>query len=262
MKLEVRDFTCGYDPDHPVQRYLNFTVESGQVCCILGPNGCGKSTLFKSMLGLLPPLGGVVLADNSDISKWSAKKLASRIAFVPQTFDAMQFPFKVYEIVQMGRLNRIGLLGKPKGEDVLAAEEALEACGIYHLRDEIHSEISGGELQLVMIARALTQKPQLLILDEPTAALDYGNAVRVISKVRNLARDGYAVLMTTHSPDHAFMCNSQVVLLRKDELPICGQAQDVITDRNMRRAYGVNIKVVEYVNSNNEITRKCAPMFL
>ena len=176
-------------------------------------------------------------------------------------FVSTQFPYKVHEIVQLGRLNRIGLLGQPSDEDFYAAEEAMKACGIYHLRDEPYTDISGGELQMAMIARALTQRPQLLILDEPTAALDFGNAVRIIGKIRELAAEGFAVLMTTHSPDHAFLCNSQVVLLRKDDAPISGAPQDVITDRNMKRAYGVQIKIVEYVNANNEITRKCAPVF-
>ena len=140
-------------------------------------------------------------------------------------------------------------------------ENALDALGIWHLRNSYYTDISGGELQMAMIARALTQRPQLLILDEPTAALDFGNAVRIIGKIRELAAEGFAVLMTTHSPDHAFLCNSQVVLLRKDDAPISGAPQDVITDRNMKRAYGVQIKIVEYVNANNEITRKCAPVF-
>lgn len=261
MKLEVRDLTCGYDQDRPVQKYVNFTLESGQVCCILGPNGCGKSTLFKSMLGIIPALGGNVLIDNSDIRGWSSKKLGSVLAYVPQTQQGILFPYRVREVVQMGRLNKIGLLGQPRAEDCLAADQAMQAAGIHHLRDAYFTDISGGEQQLVMIARALTQAPQILVMDEPTAALDYGNAMRVIKKVRQLAENGFAVLMTTHSPDHAFMCNSQVMLLLKDEPPVAGSAKDVITDRNMKRAYGIDVRIVEYVNTNGEITRKCAPIF-
>jgi iron complex transport system ATP-binding protein len=259
VRLEVKDAHVGYD-DVIVQRYINFAVESGEVCCVLGPNGCGKTTLFKSILGLIPLKSGSCTIDGDDISKWSAKRLADTMAYVAQSHRA-PFPYKVRDIVLMGRINRVGSSGMPTIDDYNIADNAMADLGIYDLRDDIYTDISGGELQLVMIARALAQQPKILVLDEPTATLDYGNHVRVIDKIRHLAERGYAVVMTTHSPDHAFMCNSNVLLLQKDNPMKFGRAVDIITEKNMKQAYGVNIKIVEFVNTRGEIMRMCAPVF-
>lgn len=260
MKLEVRDARIGYKSDDSVQRNINFSLETGEICCVLGPNGCGKSTLFKSVLGLIPLQAGKVCVDGEDISKWSPKRLAETMAYVSQN-HIPPFPYQVRDVVLLGRANKLGKMGQPSEEDYEIVDNALNDMGVYDLRDEVYTDISGGQLQLVMIARALAQEPQILVLDEPTAALDYGNVVRVIDKVRELAAKGYGVVMTTHSPDHAFMCHSNVVLLQNAQPMKFGRAVDVITEKNMRAAYGVNVKIVEFVNTNGEITRMCAPVF-
>ena len=260
MKLEVRDLNCGYEKGEAVLRYINFSLETGHVCCILGPNGCGKSTLFKTVLGILPAQSGSVSIDGEDIKKWSASRLASVMAYVSQSHTP-PFPYQVKDVVMLGRVNKVGYLGQPTRNDYLIVENAMMDMGIYDLRDEVYTDISGGELQLVMIARALAQEPKMLVLDEPTAALDYGNVVRVIDKVRTLAERGYAVIMTTHSPDHAFMCDSNVVLLQKENPMKFGKAVDIITEKNMKQAYGVNVKIVEFVGTNGKVTRMCAPVF-
>lgn len=260
MKLEVRDAQCGYSKKDPTLSYVNFSVESGEVCSVLGPNGVGKSTLFKSILGLIPLIKGQVLIDGEDIAHWSAARMAETVAYVAQS-HIPPFPYQVKDVVMLGRVGKIGPMGTPTAEDYHIVENAMADMGVDHLRDKVYTDISGGELQLVMIARALAQQPRMLVLDEPTAALDYGNVVRVIGKVRELAAKGYAVVMTTHSPDHAFMCNSKVVLLQR-ELPMkFGDALDIITEKNMKQAYGINVKIVEFVTTNNEIMRMCAPVF-
>ncbi len=260
MKLEVRDAECGYNKKNPTLSYVNFTVESGEVCSVLGPNGVGKSTLFKSILGLIPLIKGQVLIDGEDIARWSPARMAQSVAYVAQS-HIPPFPYQVKDVVMLGRVGKIGPTGTPSVEDYRIVENAMADMGVDHLRDKVYTDISGGELQLVMIARALAQQPQMLVLDEPTAALDYGNVVRVIGKVRELAAKGYAVVMTTHSPDHAFMCNSKVVLLQR-ELPMkFGDAIDIITEKNMKQAYGINVKIVEFVNTHNEVMRMCAPVF-
>ncbi len=260
MRLEVQDAHCGYVQGEAVQRYVNFSVESGEVCCMLGPNGCGKSTVFKSILGLIPLQSGRVMVDGENISKWSPSRMADTMAYVSQSHTP-PFPYQVKDVVLLGRINKVGYMGQPSANDYHIVENAMMDMGIYELRDKVYTDISGGELQLVMIARALAQQPQVLVLDEPTAALDYGNVVRVIDKVRSLAERGYAVIMTTHSPDHAFMCNSNVVLLQKDNPMKFGRAVDIITEKNMKQAYGVNVKIVEFVNTKDEIMRMCSPVF-
>ena len=258
--LEIQDLTCGYEKDKPLVRYVNCRVVEGKIYSILGPNGCGKTTFLKTIVGLLPPLEGAVLFDGENIARWSPARFATVAAYVPQ-IHTPPFPYTVKDLVMLGRMGRMGGSAHPTQRDHFIVENALELLGISHLRSELYTDISGGELQLVLIARAIAQEPRLLVLDEPTASLDYGNAVRVIKRIRVLADEGYAVVMTTHSPDHAFMCHSDVLLLQPGFPMRSGSAFDVITEKNMRQAYGVTTKIVEFVDSHNEIMRKCAPIF-
>ena len=261
MKLQITDASVGYDKNAPLQRHVDFSVQSGEVCCVLGPNGCGKTTLVRTILGMQPLLAGAITMDGSDVTRWSASKLADAVAYVAQRHDRT-FPFTVREVVLMGRINRVGgATDQPGPDDYAVVDNAMNDMGIWHLRDEPYSDVSGGELQMVMFARALAQEPRMLVLDEPTAALDYGNAVRVISKVRKLARMGYGVLMITHNPDHAFMCGANVALFTKRAPMRFGEAEQIITRRNIKEAYGIDVKLVEFVHDNGRIVRMCAPEF-
>ncbi len=261
MKLIVRDASVGYDADKPVQKLVNFSVSNGEVCCVLGPNGCGKTTLVKTILGLNPLLSGSITIDGSDVTQWSASRLSEQVAYIAQN-HAQAFPFQVKDVVMLGRINRTrSVSGKPSRQDYNIVENAMAEMGILHLRDRPYSDISGGELQMVMFARALAQQPEMLIMDEPTAALDYGNAVRVIEKVRELADSGYAIVMITHNPDHAFMTGANVALFMRNRNMIFGSAFEVITRENIQDAYGVNVKLVEFTHDNQEIMRMCAPEF-
>ena len=261
MKLLVSDATIGYDANKPLQKHVNFSVENGEVCCILGPNGCGKTTLVNTVLGTTPLLAGSITLDGSDVTRWSAAELARKVAFVAQRHN-QPFPYLVKDVVMLGRLSKTeSMSGKPSTHDHNIVENALEEMGIRHLRDVPYSDISGGELQLVMFARALAQEPQLLIMDEPTAALDYGNAVHVIEKVRELADGGYGIMMITHNPDHAFMTRANVALFMRNRDMKFGTAYDIITRANISDAYGVNVKLVEFVHDNQEVMRMCAPEF-
>ena len=258
MRLELQNVSFGYDPRHPLQSNLTFTVETGEICCVLGPNGCGKSTLFKAILGVLPITRGKITIDNADLSRYGARKLSQYLSFVAQTHDP-PFPYKVRDVVMLGRANRVGYLRQPTAKDYQIAEQAMHDLGIFDLRDRVYTDLSGGQLQLVLIARALVQQPSILMLDEPAAALDFGNAVRVLSIVKKLSELGYGVLMTTHSPDHAFLCDAKVVLLQKDGPCRSGRAVDVVTERTMRASYGVDVKVVEFVSDTGIIVRRCSP---
>lgn len=261
MRLQLSDVSVGYAASDPVQKWVNFSVESGEVCCVLGPNGCGKTTLVKSVLGLLPLLAGSITVDGDDVTKWSAARLSSCMAYVAQRHE-QPFPFQVKDVVMTGRTAKVkGFGGQPTREDYNIVENAMDSMGIYHLRDVPYLDISGGELQMVMFARALAQQPQMLILDEPTAALDYGNAVRVIEKVREMAANGFAVLMITHNPDHAFMTGANVALFTKAAPVKFGSAMQIITRENIKEAYGINVKLVEFVHDNQEVMRMCAPEF-
>ena len=261
MKLVVRDATVGYPHGKPLQSRVNLSVAGGEVCCILGPNGCGKSTLVKTILGLNPLMDGSITFDGEDMTRWSAKELSQQVAYVAQN-HRQPFPFLVKDVVMLGRTGKLASLGgQPSRKDKNIVENAMEDMGIRHLRDVPYVDISGGELQLVMFARALAQEPSLMILDEPTAALDFGNAVRVIDKIRHLAQSGYGVLMVTHDPDHAFMTQANVALFKKNKPMVFGSAYDIINRTNIQDAYGVNVKLVEFTHDNQEIMRMCAPEF-
>ena len=261
MKLVIRDAAIGYNPAQPLQRDVNLTLSSGEVCCVLGPNGCGKSTLIQTVLGMQPLLAGTITLDGRDLTRASAAELAASVAYVAQS-HAQPFPYLVKEVVMLGRSGKVrGLGGQPTRRDRNIVENAMEMMGIRDLRDVPYVDISGGELQLVMFARALAQEPKLLILDEPTSALDFGNAVRVIRRVRDMAGAGLGVLMVTHDPDHAFMTKANVALFSHDCPMRFGAADEIITRRNVQEAYGIGVKLVEFVHASGEVMRTCAPEF-
>ncbi|MCB6992616.1 ABC transporter ATP-binding protein [bacterium 210820-DFI.6.37] len=260
MKIELRDVSCGYSDKKNVLEHISFQVNSGEICCLLGPNGVGKTTLFKTVLRLMKPTGGSILIDGEELSKLTPRQMAKAMGYVSQ-YHVPPFPYVVKDVVMLGRIGSVRYFGQPSKRDYEITEQAMEDMGIRHLRDEVYTDISGGERQLVMIARALAQEPKFLVLDEPTASLDYGNMVRVMQKVKNLKEKGYGVIMTTHSPDQAFMCDSKVALLQRNTPVKFGDAVNIITRKNLYEAYKVDVRVVEFVTKDEKRMRMCAPVF-
>lgn len=257
MKLEAINLSCGYN-GKSVTEHVDFTVRSGEICCLLGPNGAGKTTLFKTILRLLKPIDGRVLIDGTDIQTWNARKMAKHMAYVAQ-YHTPPFPYIVRDVIMLGRINSVGYFGKPSEKDNRIVDGVIGLLGIDDLADRAYTDISGGERQLVMIGRALAQEPGMLVLDEPTASLDYGNVVRVIKLIKRLQKHGFGIIMTTHSPDQAFMCNSNVVLLDKHKPPSFGSVTEIITEKNLNSVYGVDVRVFEYIARNGERRRICSP---
>jgi iron complex transport system ATP-binding protein len=258
MKFEVQHADCGYG-NTSILRNISLSIESGSILCLLGPNGVGKTTLFKSMLGFLKLKAGHVLIDGEDISTWPIKETAKTIGYVPQVHTP-PFPFTVIDVVAMGRVAHMGLFGTPSEKDMEEADSALERLGVIAFRDKIYTEISGGERQMVLIARALAQHPKILIMDEPTSNLDFGNQIRVLTQIKALANDGLAVIMTSHFPDHAFLCSTEVGLLKRDSTLIVGQAEDVVTEENLRAAYGVDVRIIRQQIAGREWLKSCVPV--
>jgi iron complex transport system ATP-binding protein len=241
-RLKVADLSFGY-PGRAVGSHVSFSLEAGEILCLLGPNGGGKTTLFRTILGLIPALTGRIAVDGADISHWSARRRARAMGYVPQSGGG-SFAFTVREIVLMGRTAQRGAFAPPALDDYDAAEAALETLGIRHLGERDWLRISGGERQLALIARALAQDPQVMVLDEPTANLDFGNQVRVTDEVRRLGASGLAVLFSTHHPEQAFACAHRVAMLHEGRLAEIGPPASVITEAAMRRVYGLEVEVV------------------
>ena len=241
-RLAVEALSFGY-AGRVVGDAVSFELAAGEVVCLLGPNGGGKTTLLKTILGLIPPLGGRIRIDGEDTAAWSARRRALSLGYVPQAGTG-QFPFSVREIVLMGRSAHHGVFAAPDRADHDAAEAALERLGILDLAERDWTRLSGGERQLALIARALSQAPLLLLLDEPTANLDFGNQVRVMEEVRRLGASGLGILFSTHHPEQAFACARRVAMLHDGRLERLGSPDEVITPEVMRRVYDVEVDVV------------------
>ncbi len=258
MKLELKNVACGYGKKR-VLHNISLSLCSGEVLCLLGPNGVGKTTLFKSILGFLTLQGGQVLLNEKDIRLWKQKNLARAIGYVPQAHEP-PFPYRVLDVVMMGRTAHMGRFAMPSREDENAAREALENIGAAFLKDEIYTEISGGERQMVLIARALAQSPEILVMDEPTANLDFGNQMRVLEQIKRLAASGFGIIMTSHFPDHAFLCSNKVALLSKDSALMIGTADEVVSEKNLKTAYGVTVKITSTLGEKGDRIKTCVPL--
>jgi iron complex transport system ATP-binding protein len=240
--LEVKDLAFGF-PGRTIGRGISFALGAGEVMCVLGPNGGGKTTLFRTLLGLLEKHSGAITLQNESLENLSRAEIARRVGYVPQG-HAAYFAFTVREFVLMGRTAHLGSFASPGKNDVQVANQALESLGIAALAERPVTEISGGERQLALVARALAQQPRLLVLDEPTAGLDFGNQVRVLERISNLSGKGISILFSSHHPDHAFMCAGRALLLAEGRALEIGPPQEVIRADTLQRLYGVPAQVL------------------
>lgn len=241
--LHTQSLCIGY-ANKPVGADINLRLALGQIVCLLGPNGSGKSTLFKSLLGLVPLLGGRVLIQQRDLRLWSRAELARTIAYVPQVAEGL-FAFTVVEMVLMGRSAYIGRFGSPSAQDKDLAHAALARLGIEALAARVYTQLSGGEQQLVLLARALVQEPKVLILDEPTASLDFGNQIRVLKQIKALKQQGLAIFLCTHQPEHARRVADQVVLFKKGKIMAQGVTETSLSVAALAELYELNPTVVQ-----------------
>lgn len=256
--LEACDLTCGYG-NRTVLQHVSFKIQSGDIICLLGPNGVGKTTLFKMLLGFQAPLGGSVLVDGVDRSRLSRREIAQKIAYVPQ-LHTTPFAFSTMDVVLTGCSAHLGLFETPSKKDHERAEMILDELGITDLKDRTFTHLSGGEQQMALIARSLMQDSNILVMDEPTAALDFGNQVRVLSCIEGMARRGHAIIMTSHNPDQAFLCCSQALLVLDDKEIVSGPIDEVVTEENLTRAYGVNVRIAEIEDAKGNRLKTCMPL--
>ncbi len=243
--LVIRDISFRYylKEQEDIFSHISLSLKRGEIFCLIGPNGTGKSTLIRCIGGLLTAYAGQITIEGTDISTMDPKQIAKIIGYVPQS-HLPTFPFPVREVVVMGRSPHMGYFSSPSEADIQVAEKAMASVGISHLADRPCTDISGGEWQLVLIARALTQEPRLLLLDEPTSHLDLGNQLKILGTIRELSRKGLTILMATHFPDHAFLISGRVGVMLEKGIPLIGPAEDVITEMTMKKAYNAAVRIM------------------
>jgi iron complex transport system ATP-binding protein len=222
----------------PLIDKLNLTIDEGGVLALLGPNGSGKTTLLKLILGLLRPMRGNIRFQGEDTGSLSAREMARRMAYVPQVHREA-FGYRVFDVVLMGRMPQTPFFARYANSDRRIAWESLEKLSIPHLAERPYTEISGGERQLTLIARALAQGVATFIMDEPTSGLDYGNQIRLLERVGRLAHGGYTFVFTTHHPDHALAIADRVVMMKEGAIIRDGVPQMAITPERLAELYGL-----------------------
>ena len=256
--LEVKDLSCGYG-DTEIVHDVSFSVAPGEFCCIIGSNGCGTTTTLKTVWGLMKPFKGQVLMDGGDTVKMSDGERARHFAYIPQVHTP-PFPFTVADVVILGRTPYINRLAHVSDEDKEIAYAAMEQLSIDHLAHETYTQLSGGQQQLVLIARALAQQPQLLVMDEPTASLDFGNQQLVMQRTHELSRAGMSVLMVTHDPDHALFCADRVIVMEEGRIIANGTPEETITTPMLNRIYGGKVYVTDVIAPDGRPVRVCVPL--
>lgn len=255
MSIEVKNLCFSYGP-REILHDLSFTIPDGTLVNVLGPNGVGKSTLFRCILGLNPNFLGTILVNGKDLKHLSIRERAREISYIPQSHAAV-YDYEVVDVVLMATGNDLKMLSSPGPAQLKRAHEALDRIGIGHLAHRAYTQISGGEQQLVLIARAIAQNAQTIIMDEPTSALDYGNTVRVLSCVRQLAREGLSIVQSTHNPDHAFLYSDKTMVLNQGHIQAFGSPHDVITSELISELYGIEVDVNSLYGDK---VRVCVPV--
>lgn len=248
MSLNVEELSFSYDNKIKVFEHVNFNIEKGQILCILGPNGSGKSTLLRCTNLLLNANNGQITLNGKNIHAISRKELSKEIGFLPQ-IHVSTFPFSVLEVAVMGRAPHLGLTESPSKDDYKIAEDNLTILGISHLANKPYTNISGGERQLALIAMVLTQQPRILLLDEPTSHLDFGNQIRMMELIKKFSEHNLTIILTTHFPDHAFHLSSKVALMNNGTIIESGSCDTVITDKNLKKIYGIDVHVTQFNSS-------------
>ena len=257
MSLEARGLAFGFH-DRRVGAGLDALVREGEVTCLLGPNGSGKTTLLRTLLGLLPRLGGALTLDGRDVSAYTDRERARRVAYVPQAAES-DFDFSVCEMVEMGRTAHRGVFARPTSKDRALARGVLERLGIAHLAERPIQRVSGGERQLALIARALATEARILMMDEPTANLDFANQSRVLEEIARLRDDGAAIVFTTHHPDHALRIADRALLLREGRVLAAGPVASAVNSPNLSALYAQAIDVVEVPSGHGPPVLVCVP---
>lgn len=255
MELKIKNLYCGYSKK-TVLNDVNFSLKTGEAICLLGPNGIGKTTIFKTILGFIPTVSGTIEIDGDNIAKYSVSQTATHIAYVPQA-KGYTYQYTVLDMLLMGRSIHIGKFSSPSNKDIYIAETVLKEMDLWKYRNCFYNELSGGEQQIILIARAVVQDTDFILMDEPASNLDFSNESKLLELVNKLKKNGKGVLMTSHTPSHAFLCCEKAILLGIDRTMRFGTVDDVITTKNLTEAYGVPVAVLTETMEDKTLKTCC-----
>lgn len=244
MSITVSHLSFAY-PRHPVLEDISFSAQPG-LTAVLGSNGAGKSTLLRCILGLLDGYRGTISLCGQDITRLSPRERSALAAYVPQLHQSV-FSYPAFDVVLMGAACRLPVYASPGKAERIIAEQAFEKLEITQLRGRSFSHLSGGERQMILIARALAQQTSVLIMDEPTASLDYGNQLLVMERIRRLAGEGYTILLSTHDPQGALQHADHLLALYGGHIAAFGTTKEVLTPQLLRTLYGVDVTIKDGV---------------
>ena len=254
MSIRIENLSFSYG-DKEVLNNISLEIKEGMLTSIIGPNGVGKSTLFKCLLGINKKYSGNVYINGQDIRQLGYDKLSRLIAYIPQA-NYTAFNYSVLDMVLMGMTAQIAFGGSPKKKHIDFAKECMEKVGILHLSHRNYGNLSGGEQQLVLVARALAQNTKTLIMDEPTSNMDYGNQIKVLRRVKELTKLGYTILQSTHNPDQAFIFSEEVIAIKSGRVLEFGEPNKVITEELITNLYNIDVTIESL---QNDKIRVCIP---
>lgn len=253
--LTINNLTFSYG-SLPVLKDVSITVSEGELLTILGPNGSGKTTLLKCLCALLKPKMGCVYIDGRELFKLKPRELARFLGYVPQV-HAPLFPYKVIDFVVSGRTPHFDITSMPSKRDYEIAYRALDLVGCRELADRFYTHLSGGELRLVLIARALAQQPKVLFLDEPTSHLDFRNKTMVLRIIKNIVKkEKLTVIVSEHDPNIAIIFSDKTILMKRGRVIAYGDPRKVINEKSMKELYGIDVKVISHDPDVNFILPK------
>jgi iron complex transport system ATP-binding protein len=255
-RISLRNASFSYG-SLAVWRNLNLEIEPGETICLLGPNGCGKTTLLNCIHGDLTLNEGDIFLDGQDIKTLSTADIARKMGYVFQEHTA-SFPYDSLEIVRMGRAPHLKIFQSPSESDTRMAEKIMQDMGIDYLSDRLYTQISGGERQLVLIARTLCQGPEMILFDEPTSHLDFKNQAVVLETIMRLSQMGLTIVLTSHFPNHAWLLSGRVAMMNHRGIVALGPADEVMNEKNLSETYGVKVKVYESRDGDRTV-HYCTP---
>lgn len=256
----AENISFAYKKEHLILNDISLEVNSGEIVCVLGPNGTGKTTMLRCLLGFNKPSKGKITIDGKQMHELGVKNRAKCLAYVPQ-YSSLSFPYTVKEVVLMGRTAYLSY-GMPFSKvDYDFAIKTIDRLGISHISDSLYNELSRGQKQMVLLARALTQDAKILIMDEPTANLDYSNQVKMLETIKQLVNEGYGILMTSHFPDHAFLTESRVILMKGGKKLYDGNPDEIITTESLTNLYQTSVEVSEInIKAYEKSIKVCVPI--